>query len=54
VKAVHIQGATVQDMVYIATPDSRIQSPVFLPDSAHDIGQVPTDYFYSFYEIISQ
>ena len=41
VKAVHIQDAAAEDMVYISTPDSRIQSHVFPPDSAHDLGQAP-------------
>ena len=41
VKAVHIQGAAAEDMVYITTPRSRIQSHVFPPDSAHNPGQAP-------------
>lgn len=41
VKAVHVQGAAVEDMVYISTPDSKIQSHVFPPDSAHNPEQAP-------------
>ena len=34
-KAVHIQGAKLDDAVYITTPDSVVESTVFAPTSAH-------------------
>ena len=40
-KAVHVQGAAIEDMVYITTSDSKIQSHVFRPDSAHNPEQAP-------------
>jgi MYND finger len=41
VKAVHVKDAIPQSHVYVTTPDSRVQSHVFAPVSAHEIGQSP-------------
>lgn len=40
-KAVHVKGARKEDAVYVTTPDSRIQSHVFAPESAHTPDQTP-------------
>jgi MYND finger len=41
IKAVHVKDVASEDMVYITTEDSKIQSMVFSPESAHIPDQSP-------------